>query len=217
MKLALDFFPDEIIERYDLHSLVCPNGWIYMEIRKGMPGLKQDGRIANEQLKLHLAQFVYEPVPCTPALWKHATHDITLFLVADEFGVKYIGKENDDHLIKALKNQYTISMDWIGSLFCGIHTQRDYTERTCDISITYYIKEALHKFQHPKPPRPQNDTHFWKAPTYGVKIQYSDDDDHSPLFPPKYIHLVQQIFGTLLYYAIYVDPTMLFALGNLSS
>ena len=40
MKLALDFFPDEIIEQYDLCSLVCPNGWIYMEICKGIPGLK---------------------------------------------------------------------------------------------------------------------------------------------------------------------------------
>ena len=35
--------------------------------------------------------------------------------------------------------------------------------------------------------------------------------------PPKSIHLVQQIVGTLLYYAIAVDPTMLVALGTLSS
>ena len=33
-----------------------------------------------------------------------------------------------------------------------------------------YLKEALHKFQHPNPPRPQNAPHAWKAPTYGVKI-----------------------------------------------
>ena len=53
-KLALDFFPDEIIKQYDLRSLVCPNVWIYMEIRKGMPGLKQASRIANDRLKIHL-------------------------------------------------------------------------------------------------------------------------------------------------------------------
>ena len=35
--------------------------------------------------------------------------------------------------------------------------------------------------------------------------------------PPKSIDLVQQIVGTLLYYAIAVDPTMLFTLGTLSS
>ena len=40
MKIALDLFLDKIIEQYDLRSLVCPNGWIYMEIHKGMPALK---------------------------------------------------------------------------------------------------------------------------------------------------------------------------------
>ena len=92
MKLALDFFPVEIIEQYNLHSLVCPNGWIYMEIRTGVQGLKQSVRIANDRLKIHLAQFGYEPVPRTPALWKHATRDITFYLVVDDFGVKYFGK-----------------------------------------------------------------------------------------------------------------------------
>ena len=80
-----------------------------------------------------------------------------------------------------------------------------------------YLKEALHKFQHPKPPCPQNPPHVWKAPTYGTKIQYASDADRYPMFPPKSIHLVQQIVGTLLYYAIAVDTTMLVALGNLSS
>ena len=93
MKLVLDFFPEEIIEQYDLRSLVCPNDWIYMEIRKGMPGLKQAGRIANDQLKIHLAQFVYAPVPCTNALWKHAKHDITFSLAVNNSGVKYVRKK----------------------------------------------------------------------------------------------------------------------------
>ena len=114
MKLALDFFPDKIIKQYNLRSFFCPNVWIYMEIRKGMPGLKQSGRIANYRLKIHLAQFGYAPVPCTPALWKHATCDITFSLVVDDFGVKYVGKENADHLIQALKKQYTLSVDWTG-------------------------------------------------------------------------------------------------------
>ena len=111
MRLALDFFPDNIIEQYNLHSLVYPNGWIFMDIRKGMPGLKQAGRIANDRLKIHLAQFLYAPVPCTPALWKNVTRDITFLLVVNNFCVKYVGKENAYHLIQALKKQYTISMD----------------------------------------------------------------------------------------------------------
>ena len=66
MKLALDLFPYKIIEQYNLRSLVCPNSWIYMEICKGMPGLKQAGRITNDRLKIHLTQFEYAPVPPHP-------------------------------------------------------------------------------------------------------------------------------------------------------
>ena len=68
-----------------------------------MPGLKQSGRIANNRLKAHLAQFGFPPVPRTPALCKHATKPIVFSLVVDNFGVKYIGKENADYLIQALQ------------------------------------------------------------------------------------------------------------------
>ena len=217
MKLALDFFLDEIIEQYDLRSLVCPNDWIYMEIRKGVPGLKQAGRIANERLKIHLVQFGYAPVSHTLALWKYAKCDITFSFVVDDFGVKYVGKENADNLIQALKKQYTISVDWTGSLFCDLHIQWDYSARTCNIYMPDYLKESQHKFQYPKPPCLKNAPHAWKAPTYGAKIQYANDANHFPLLPLNSIHLVQQIVGTLLYYAIAVDPTMLVARGILSS
>ena len=64
-KTALGFFPDKIIEQYDLGSLVFPNGWIYMEIRKGITGPKQAVRITNYWLKIHLPSFDMHlsPVP----------------------------------------------------------------------------------------------------------------------------------------------------------
>ena len=119
MKLALACIPDEIIEQYSLHTLIS-EVWVYLEIRKGMPGLKQAVRISNDQLKAHLTQFGFAPVPRTPALWKHDTKPILFSLVVEEFGVKYIRKENADHLIQALHKLYTISIDWTGSLFCGL-------------------------------------------------------------------------------------------------
>ena len=45
-KLALACIPDKIIEHYSLPTL-SSDGWVYLEIRKGRPGLKQAGRIAN--------------------------------------------------------------------------------------------------------------------------------------------------------------------------
>ena len=181
-----------------------------------MLGLKQASRIANERLKAHLAHFGFSPVPRTPALWKHTTKPIILSLVVDDFGVNYIGKENADHLIQALQKLYTISIDWTRFLFCGLTIDWDYDARTCNISMPKYLQTALLKFQHPTPKRPQHAPHSWAKPTYGAHVQYAQDDGSSPLLPAKTINLVQQIVGTLLYYSIAVDPTMLTALGSIS-
>ena len=40
MKISLDILPEEIITQYNLCQLAS-NGWVYLEIRKGMSGLKQ--------------------------------------------------------------------------------------------------------------------------------------------------------------------------------
>ena len=70
MKLPLDIIPEEIIQQYNLKNL-AHKGFLYMEIQKGMYGLPQAAKIANDKLKLHLAKFGYEPAPITPGLWRH--------------------------------------------------------------------------------------------------------------------------------------------------
>ena len=42
-------------------------------------------------------------MPHTPGLWKNVSRPITFTLVVDEFGVKYVSKNNADHLVAALK------------------------------------------------------------------------------------------------------------------
>ena len=182
-----------------------------------MPSLKQAGCIAKYRLKIHLAKFGYSLIARTPSLWKHATKDICFSLVVDDFGVKNIGKDTADHLIQALKNLYNISIDWTGYLYCVLTMNWDYDKRICDISMPTYIKEALHKFQHPAPSCPQDTPHAWNQPVYGAAVQYTDQPDDFPLLPPNSINLVQQIIGTLLYYTIDVDPTMLVTIGAIAS
>ena len=116
-------------------------------------------------------------VPRTLVLWKHVTKLIIFSFVVDDLGVKYIGKENADHLIQALQNLYTISIDWTGSLFFGITIDWDYSACTCDISMLKYLQTALRKFQHPAPKRPQHAPHSWSKPTYGVHVQYTSMDE----------------------------------------
>ena len=189
MKLALACIPDKIINQYSLHTL-SSDGLVYLDIRKGMPGLKQAGRITNDQLKARLAHFGFAPVPRTPSLWKHTTKPIILSLVIDDFRFKYIGKENANHLIPSLQKLYTISIDCNSSLFCGLTIDWEYAARTCDISMPKYLQSALQKFQHPAPKRPQHTPHSWEKPTYRAHVQYVPDDESSPLLPAKKIKLV---------------------------
>ena len=82
-------------------------------------------------------------MPHTPGLWKHVSCRIVFTLVVDDFGVKYINKKNDDHLVAALKVKYKISKDWTGSLYCGIDLIWDYTNRTLDLGMHGYINTQL--------------------------------------------------------------------------
>jgi hypothetical protein len=50
MKMLLSRFPEEIIQKYNLSALAV-DGWVYIEIRKGMYGLKQAGLLANQLLQ----------------------------------------------------------------------------------------------------------------------------------------------------------------------
>ena len=80
-----------------------------------------------------------------------------------------------------------------------------------------YLKESLHKFQHPVPQNPQEEPHSWNRPTYGTAVQYYANDDISRFLPTKSITMIQNIFETLLYYGIAVDSTMLVSLGSIAS
>jgi hypothetical protein len=56
MKMLLSRFPKEIIQKYNLNALVV-DGWVYIEIRKSMYGLKQAPILANQLLQTSLAPF----------------------------------------------------------------------------------------------------------------------------------------------------------------
>jgi hypothetical protein len=50
MRLPLLIIPDKIIAKYNLKA-ISVDGWVYIEIRKWMYGLKQAGLLANKLLQ----------------------------------------------------------------------------------------------------------------------------------------------------------------------
>ena len=75
----------------------------------------------------------------------------------------------------------------------------------------------LQKIKHKLPARKQDAPHHWNTPTYGKQTQYAENEPDAPVLPANEINKCQQITGTLLYYAIAVDPTMLVSLGDIAA
>jgi hypothetical protein len=61
--------------RYDIQ--VANDGYVYLEIRRGMYGLKEAGIIAFNQLVKKLVPSGYEPMTFNPGLWRHRTKRTT--------------------------------------------------------------------------------------------------------------------------------------------
>jgi hypothetical protein len=116
-----------------------------------------------------------------------------------------------------LQEKYTISIDWKAELYCGITLKWNYSKRTCDLSMPGYIAAALQRFAHPHPTRPQHAPHHWDKPNYGARTQLTTSVDTSQPLDAAGTLRLQEVVGTLLYYARALDHTMLVALGSLAA
>jgi hypothetical protein len=155
MKMPIDLFPEWIVKQYELMKHVL-NGFIYLKMRCAVWGLPQAGILANKLLRRRLLPHNYYECNNTPGLWKHETRPISFTLVVDNFGVKYVGKERVDHLIRCIKQQYELTKDWTGDLYCGIKLKWDYEAQTVNLSMIGYIKQLLLKYKHCMQNKPQH-------------------------------------------------------------
>jgi hypothetical protein len=215
MKMLLSRFPEEIVQKYNLNALAV-DGWVYIEIRKGMYGLKQAGLLANQLLQTRLAPFGYYPARHTPGLWLHKTRPISFTLVVDDFTVKYVGKQHAEHLRNALLRTYELTTDWTATVCSGITLKWDYKKRTCNISMPGYVSNVLRKIQHDAPKHPQHTPSRYVTPVYGAKTQYTTKYETPPLTAQQCL-TIQKVTGSVLYYARAVDPTVLMPLNDIAT
>ena len=125
-----------------------------------MPGLKQSGRIAQDRFVQHLAPFGYTPIKHTPSLWRHKTNSVAFNLVINDFGIKYSNNADFNHHLASLESLYTVTVDRTGSKFLGITLDWHYTgKQQVKLSMPDYIKAALKRLAHPKPPSPHHALH----------------------------------------------------------
>ncbi len=131
-----------------------------MEMRRAVWGLPQAGILANECLQQKLAPFGYFESTNTPGLWYHTTRPITVTLVVDNFGVKYVNKDNVDHLIASIKRitcsprigwaTYIVGSNTIGIMQGGLLTYpcQGTSKRNCRSTSTSYREKFRDALTH---------------------------------------------------------------------
>lgn len=216
MRIPVWAIPECMMQQYKLAGLV-ENGHVLVEIRKGMYGLPQAGQLAYERLVKHLRPYGYAPARHTPGLWTHVSRPILFSLVVDDFGIKTVGRQHAEHLLGALRDLYSVTVDWSGTKYLGLTLAWDYQLRFCDLSMPGYVEAALLRFQHPHPKRRQDSPQLWIPPDYGATTDWAPLEDTSAPMSPANVLRLQQVVGTFLYYARAVDETMRVALGSLAT
>ena len=181
MRIHIDLIPEEIRQEYNTEAFMDENGFVYMEVTGAIYGLSQSGYLANQDLIKNLGRSGYHPVKRTPGLWKHETRKTTFTLVVDDFGVQYFSKEDAEHLINAIKEDYPVKVDWTGSKYIGIDLDWDYNKEEVKLSMKGYVKKALKEYQHVAPTKPFDAPTKYHKPEFGQKIQYERVDKSKPL------------------------------------
>ena len=218
MKIPLAQIPDEIIAEYALNNKVHSDGVVYIEIRKGMYGLPQASMLANKLLKRRLAKHGYYEVCHTPGYWRHMWQPIDFTLVVDDFGVGYEDNEHALHLLQTLRQYYeAVSVNWTGTLYCGITLKWDYRQRTCELSMPRYVQQAVTKFQYGITSTKATDAPQPYKATKNNGLPMTHPTDNSAKLSPQEIKHLQQIVGIFLFYSRSVDPTMITALSIIAT
>ena len=95
-----------------------------------------------------MTPYGYHPVHHTPGLWFHNTCNTLFSLVVDDFFVQYTSKEDADHFLSALQDEYPITANMDAKTYIGINLKWDYINIKLTFSMPEYFWKALHKFQH---------------------------------------------------------------------
>ena len=130
-----------------------------MEDQKGIYGLPQARILAHDIIVKRIAKHGYKLCPTNAGLWKHETRDIAFVLTDENFGIKYLGKDNGHHLITASQQYYELSIHWTGDKFCGLTIEWNYSSKSARISMPTYINKLLPTLQHTYTVKPQHSPH----------------------------------------------------------
>lgn len=218
IKIKRSVIPEDIITRYSLQD---PKYWIHdyiwVEVTQGMYGLPQAAILAQEQLYRHLSANGYDILNLTSGLVANKARTLFFTLVVDDFLIKYTNMDDVKHLQSVLEKLYVMKYDFNATKYLGITIEQNRQQDYIGISIPGYIDKVLSRFQVVKSTRPVNTPSPFIPHNYGSKTPQLIHHDLSQPATTDEVKWLQQVVGSLLYYARLIDSTMLFAVNRLAS
>ena len=180
-----------------------------------MCGLKQEGEITYDDLKQHLLPHGHVPTKHTPALWCHASSNLTFTLIADDFGIKCKNISQFQHLLHTLQQKYDIAVNSTDTLCAKVSLDWNYVNRIFKFSTTGCIKKVLTKHNNLTPTSEQHNPRQPEPITY-VPHQPPTPNDNSKDLTKEEKLVFQSTLGSLLCYGHIIDSTILTAINDLS-
>ena len=122
--IHLKDIPKEFIAEYNL-TAYARDCWVYFHICKGVYGLPQAGKLANDLLRKRLSNKGYYEAATTLGLWLHKGRPVMFCLPVDNFGIGYVGEHHAQHILAKLQEHYTVTTDWEGKKYADIDLEWD--------------------------------------------------------------------------------------------
>jgi hypothetical protein len=216
-RMKLEVFLQGIINKYALQDKVDADGNVFCKERHGMCGLPQADIIVQDLLTKSLHKAGCRQSTIMPVYLHHDWRPISFTLIVDNFGAKYINKYDINHLSSVLKQDYEIDTDWEGTQYLGLTLDWDYKKRKVHLSMPGYIENALIRFGHELPNKPQLQPHPHTLLTYSATVQYAQADNVSPVATNTEAKYICQVIGVILYYGRAVDSTIFVGLSSLAA
>ena len=108
-----------------------------------MYSLPQAGIIRQVLLQAPLAKVGYCQSKIIPGLWTHETRKTCFMLVVNDFAIKYTSMKDAQHLIGALKQDYTVTIGWNATKYIKLTLKWDYKNQKVYAHMPGYIQKAL--------------------------------------------------------------------------
>ncbi len=131
--------------------------------------------------------------------------------------MEYVGLEHFTYLLNILKKFHGIQYNMAGKKISGMDIKWNYAACRSRISMSGYITLLLLKYKHPKPAKPRQSPYKCLPIAYGSKSHITPDPDALELLNANHKRRVQEVVGSLLYYARAVDNKLLVMLSVIAA